>query len=81
MLKIARKHPILCACAAVCVVSVAAFFVMAFDDAGSGLAMFAFISFAAACFVAGVVMNYRVFGGTPNSSIYRPGANPDDEPR
>ena len=79
MLKIARKHPILCACAVVAVVAVASFSAMAFY--ANELAIFAFFPFATACFVAIVVMNYQVFGGNPNSSIYRPGAKPDDDPR
>ncbi len=78
MLKIVRKHPILCGCAVIAVVSLV---VLLFFATKSPLAIFALLPFAAACFVAEVIMNYRVFGSGSNSTIYRPGAGPDDNPR
>ena len=75
MLKVAQKHPILSACA---VVAAACLAVMLFYGE---LTLFAWPLLGVAGFVASVVLSYRVFGGPPNSSVYRPGANPDDRRR
>lgn len=72
MLRIARRHPVLSACA---VVTVACLAVMLFYGE---LTIFAWPLLGLTGFVATVVLSYRVFGGPPNSSIYRPGANSDD---
>jgi hypothetical protein len=72
MLKVVQKHPILIVCA---VVAVACLAVMLFY---SELTIFAWPLLSATGFVATVVLSYRVFGGKPNSSIYRPGS---DDPR
>lgn len=75
MLKAAQNHPTLTTCAVVAIGCLAA---MLFY---SELTIFAWPLLGATGFVATVVLSYRVFGATPNSSIYRPGANPDDRPR
>ena len=67
MLKVAQKHPILTACAVVAIGCLAA---MLFY---SELTIFAWPLLGATGFIATVVLSYRVFGGTPNSRIYRPG--------
>lgn len=78
MLKIARRHPILLACVVIAIVS---FIVLVFFTTRSPIALVALAALVLACFVAEVIMNYKVFGSVANSSIYRPGANPDDDRR
>jgi hypothetical protein len=75
MLKIAQKHPILSACAFVAAACLA---VMLFFGE---LTIYAWPLLGVAGFIATVVLSYRVFGGPPNSSIYRPGPNSSDRPR
>jgi hypothetical protein len=78
MLKFAKRHPILLGCAVIAIVSVA---VMVFFTTQSPIALLALLAFAAACFIAEVILNYKVFGAGSNSTIYRPGANRDDHRR
>jgi hypothetical protein len=75
MLKLAQTHPILSACA---VVAAACLVVMLFYGE---LTIYAWPLLGAVGFIATVVLSYRVFGATPNSSIYRPGANSNDRRR
>ena len=75
MLKVVRKHPVLSACA---VVAVACLGAMLFF---SELTIFAWPLLGVVGFIATVILSYRVYGGAPNSSIYRPGANSDDRRR
>ncbi len=75
MRKLARTHPILSACA---VVAAACLVVMLFYR---DLTIYAWPLLGAVGFIATVVLSYRVFGATPNSSIYRPDANSEDRRR
>jgi hypothetical protein len=72
MLKLAKTHLILSACA---VVAVACLVVILFYGE---LTIYAWPLLGAVGFIATVVLSYRVFGAPPNSSIYRPGTNSDD---
>ena len=79
MLRLIRKHPLLSACAAVAIVSVAVL-VHAFATGVASLQLVlpAFGALAVACFVGEVIMNYKVFGGKPNSSVHNPASAPSD---
>jgi hypothetical protein len=75
MIKLIQKHPVLSACAvlaAACLVAMLFF---------GELTIYAWPLLGVVGFIATVVLSYQVFGAAPNSSIYGPGTNSDDDRR